>query len=246
MTAFTCHICAALVDPSAAQVAKHMQWHEALTTLTLRLSGGELTDEESYAAARVIVDNLPPFEEVMAAAATTIEHLKTHPLAPEPSDFAATTDAIAALVDDDEPPEPEPPAASRPAQVPEDAWAELNAEQRTDVAGRVDRILARQQTIDEARHPADVATAQRYLTESLESLTEDYGFALLPAEHIAQADAGLSGPAPSRVSKHSDHTLRELRDRKLYLLAKQGLPHELEEDRREELAEIERRLRTRA
>lgn len=135
----------------------------------------------------------------------------------------------------------------RHAQIPEDAWNMLNREQKLDVAKRMDRITAQQATIVENRNATDVAAATKHLETALGLLRDDYGIELLPAEDIANADAALEGPPPPPITPGSPPVaFATLQARRRYLLAKMGLPAEMEEARREELAEIDERLRLQA
>ncbi len=147
--------------------------------------------------------------------------------------------------------EPEPAAATvidRHPQVPEKAWGELNHEQRLDVAERVDKIVARQQAIDAAGNATDRQAITRHLEDAVSWLLDDYGIELLPAAAIEDADADVPAdePPPPPVSADSAPVpSAELQRRRRYLMAKVGLPAEMEDARQEELAEIDRRLKGR-
>lgn len=137
---------------------------------------------------------------------------------------------------------------NRHAQIPEDAWRELNVDQKLDVAARMDKISAQQNVIAEATNKTDVDAAEVHLGLAVDALRDDYGIELLPAEVIEQADAALPAdeppPAPVVPGGPSVSTA-ELQRRRRYLLAKQGMPAEMEQARQEELEEINRRLRPR-
>ncbi len=142
-------------------------------------------------------------------------------------------------------PKPEPGPVDRHPQVAEDAWRELNHEQRLDVAQRMDRIAAQQSAIAESRNATDVAAAQTHLDGALKALHADYGIVLLPADSIEKADADISADEkpPAPVTATSPIVApAELQRRRRYLLAKQGMPAEMEAARQDELAEIDKRL----
>lgn len=276
---FTCHICAALVDPSAAQVALHMRWHDrlegAITDAAMHHLRGQpdgplaglLSDEEEVVDERPIhaagpegevacgmhgplraipVGEFPvendPEGSYCWICLSKVASARSAPDAPlSLADYATVEEARNAEMVEEFPdapdPEPPPPPVERHPQIPEETWAELNADQRLDVAERMDRIASRQRTIDEGRNATDTAAATAYLTGAVADLREEYGIELLPAEELEEADLDVvDKPNPPRACEGMRPA--QLQERRRFLLAKRGLPGELEEDRQRELALI--------
>lgn len=222
----TCGDCGATImvdpqDPFNWRVV-HRKWHASIASGPTRETARRVRQEvEQNMGGRFSPEDRDAVESVVAEIAE--EHAEV------------TAEAL----------EPEAPPPERHPQVPEDAWHKLNREQKEDVAARMDRIAARNERLaDPEVTQTDRDALQSYLDGDVRLLTDDYGIELLPAEDLERADeTGDTGPPPRPVSPTSgDIEPRELRRRRRYLLGKAGLPAEAERSRREELAEIDRRL----
>lgn len=230
----TCSTCGAAVLGTAA-VEHHDMWHRRLATA---LVGGEVHH---------IAEPVPSPEATARRVRQEVEHNMGGRFSPE--DRVAVEEVVAEIADEArdraEDDEAEGPPPERHPQIPEDAWGKLNREQKEDVAARMDKIAARNDRLSDP----DVTQTDRdalgdYLVKDIVALADDYGITLLPAEDLERADeTGDNGPPPRPITSSSGLVGPvELRRRRRYLLGKAGLPAEAERSRREELAEIERRL----
>lgn len=138
------------------------------------------------------------------------------------------------------------PDLDRHPQVPEQAWGELNHEQKAevlDLVGQIDRTL---EYLSSAVTPTDRQAAEGKLERLTGLLLEDFGVELIPADQVMEADdvvAPASEPPPPPITAQSPPlTAEKLIRRREYLRAKRALPPEAAAARNEELAEIDRRL----
>ncbi|MGI8729187.1 MAG: hypothetical protein ACR2LK_04245 [Solirubrobacteraceae bacterium] len=215
----SCPLCGALTQ--RADVDLHARWHE-----------------EDAASARVLEPVAGWNEPISSHAERAGQEIAQEVPDDLPEEWLALDDAP-------NDPEPPPEPIARHPQIPEHGWATLNHEQKHDVTDRIERI-AKLNTVlaNPDAHRIDKEVAESSLTIALGALHDDYAFELLPAEVIEQADAAFATePPPARVGPQSPPVAgTELERRRRYLLAKHGLSPEAEEDRRDEIAEIERRL----
>lgn len=149
--------------------------------------------------------------------------------------------AAAELAGDDDEPEPERIAPDRDPQVPEEAWRQLNIDQKTDVLALVRKMEATAEALGGASTPTDTKVYTRKLGELKAKLHDEYGITLLPLDAIPEAAADEK-PPPMVTATSPPVSRDELERRKRYLESRTGLPPEAAEYRDAELALIANRL----
>lgn len=133
-------------------------------------------------------------------------------------------------------------AIARDPMIPERAWNELNLDQKGEVAAIIVRIYRLGESFAGAGNPTDREAARSRAAALRESLLEEFGIEL----DMDAADAPPSEPdepaPPVVIAGGPERTALELKRRRRYLERQAGLPADAAAGRREELAEIDRRL----
>lgn len=186
-----------------------------------------------------------PFEEVRAQGVeVSLADGPTRILADglgriDPAEVAAHAGEVERIAAGEFDPAEEP---ARDPTVPEDAWRTLNLEQKQEVAAIVDRIYRLSESFQTAGNPTDREAARARVKALADSLREEFGIELDPDAAERRPDEA-DEPAPAPVlAGGPELSALELTRRKRFLERQGGLPAEAAAARREELAEIDRRL----
>lgn len=139
--------------------------------------------------------------------------------------------------------EPARRSPDRHPQVPEDAWEQLNIEQRYTVIEKVARLERLAEYLMEGVTPTDRKVAGDEQTALHDELAEEYGIALIPLDAIPPEEQVDGDPPPPVLEGSPPMSRQQLEDRRRYISSRTGLPAALAEARDDELAEIDRRLK---
>lgn len=139
--------------------------------------------------------------------------------------------------------EPERLSPDRHPQVPEDAWQQLNIEQRYTVVAKVERLERLAEYLAGGVTPTDRQVAGDEQTALHNELEREFGIVLIPLEEIPAEEAPAGEPPPPVLAGSGPMTRQQLEERRRYISSRTGLPQPLAEARDEELAEIDRRLK---
>ena len=136
-----------------------------------------------------------------------------------------------------EPPAPEPPIWRHP-QIAEEAWNQLNADQRTEVDGIMAALGDLQEYLaTRASNPTDEKAAHERSTTLIAELKDEFGIELIPAEKLPDDDT-IAEPVPNPADRRQP--TEELLKRRGYLVKRRGLPPEAEDARKAEIALIDK------
>ncbi len=125
----------------------------------------------------------------------------------------------------------------RHEQVPEDAWAKLNLEQKGEVAEIMGSLGDLQEYLaTSANNPTDEKAAHDRSTRLQDELREEFGIELLPPEET-DPEEHPAEPAPPPADRK--RTTAELLKRRGYLVKRRALPDDAREARDAEIRLID-------
>jgi hypothetical protein len=148
----------------------------------------------------------------------------------------------------DEAPESEQPTtADRPVMVLEEAWSQLNRDQKADVAEQVEQVIRYANGLQGTENPTDRAWYDERLRVIEAHLLDEYGISLIPEEELPEPEVPAEGtPAPVTIDNVSDLGDEVLQLRRAYLSTQAGLPPDAKAARDAEVKLIDDELSVRS